>query len=102
MRCLGSGAPPEISQRTRLRLTVWNSGASARSFQIVGTPSTTVHPSSSITRQTSAASKAACSTSRPPTSSSGARNAPSPPAWYSGVKIELQSFSPSCQQAAVL
>ena len=34
----GSGAPPLISQRTCDRSVVANSGASASSFQIVGTP----------------------------------------------------------------
>ncbi len=38
----------------------------------------------------------------PPASRIGVKKAPSPPAWYSGVKIGLTSFSVSCQHTTVL
>ena len=98
----GSGAPPLMNQRTCDVSAVANSGASISIFQIVGTPRTTVHLSSTMARHTSVVSKARWRTMVPPMVKMGSRNAPSPPAWYSGVKIELTSSSRSCQQATVL
>ena len=79
MKC-GSGAPPEMNQRTCDRSAVANSGASISSFQVVGTPRTTVQRSRSMVRQIAEASNDLCNTIVPPTVKMGMVNAAMPPA----------------------
>lgn len=98
----GNGAPPEMNQRTCDRSAVANSGASSNSFQIVGTPRTTVQRSCSIVFHTAATSKPLWITTVPPMQNTGIRNAASPPAWYIGVKTGVMSSSRSPQLMAVL